>query len=143
MVLDASVALAWFFHDEATPATASLLDRLQRGRALVPAIWLYEVTNGLVVGLRRRRTTADRVTAFLGGLDALPIEVQGPVATFAAGCQPIAALAESLGITAYDAAYLELCQRLDLPLATLDGEGRRTGLKQAAAALGVRLVRPD
>jgi predicted nucleic acid-binding protein len=44
-------------------------------------------------------------------------------------------LAEGCGLTLYDAAYLELAQRLNLPLATLDQE-----LRAAAASLGVTLL---
>jgi rRNA-processing protein FCF1 len=41
-------------------------------------------------------------------------------------------------LTLYDAAYLELAQRLDLPLATLDAD-----LRAAASALGVPLLGLD
>ncbi|HET6195084.1 MAG TPA: type II toxin-antitoxin system VapC family toxin, partial [Acetobacteraceae bacterium] len=44
-------------------------------------------------------------------------------------------LADRFGLTVYDASYLELAQRMHLPLATLD---RR--LQSAAAAAGVELV---
>jgi predicted nucleic acid-binding protein len=44
-------------------------------------------------------------------------------------------LAERCGLTLYDAAYLELAQRLELPLATLDQE-----LRTAASGLGVTLL---
>ena len=43
-------------------------------------------------------------------------------------------LAERSGLTLYDAAYLELAQRLNLPLATLDQE-----LRTAGSTLGVAL----
>jgi predicted nucleic acid-binding protein len=44
-------------------------------------------------------------------------------------------LAERYRLTVYDAAYLELAQRLSLPLATLDKE-----LRAAGSALGVPLL---
>ena len=44
-------------------------------------------------------------------------------------------LATRFRITMYDAAYLELAQRLGLPLATLDRE-----LRAAGGALGVTLL---
>jgi len=44
-------------------------------------------------------------------------------------------LCDRFGLTPYDAAYLELAQRRQLPLATLDGD-----LIRAAQAENVRLV---
>ena len=45
-------------------------------------------------------------------------------------------LAERCGLTLYDAAYLELAQRLELPLATLDQELRAAGTKLGVTLLG-------
>jgi predicted nucleic acid-binding protein len=45
-------------------------------------------------------------------------------------------LGDAHRLTAYDAAYLELAHRRDLPLATLDA-----GLRTAARALGVAVLR--
>lgn len=138
-VLDASLALAFCFHDEATPYTQSVLDSLQEARAAVPPIWVYEVANGLVMGERRKRVTASEVRELLAFLDALPVEVQPLPAGLDVATGALQRIGVEHGITAYDAAYLELAARLDLPLATLDGEGRRSGLKQAASRAGVRL----
>ena len=46
-VLDATITMAWCFTDEATAFTETLLSRLAdlSDRALVPALWLYEVVN--------------------------------------------------------------------------------------------------
>ena len=44
-------------------------------------------------------------------------------------------LADRFQLTPYDAAYLELSQRLQLPLATLD-----TALRPAANELGVKVL---
>jgi glyoxylase-like metal-dependent hydrolase (beta-lactamase superfamily II) len=55
-VADASVCLAWFFEDEATGWTDSLLERLRNDdRIVVPAHWPTEISNGLLIGLRRKR----------------------------------------------------------------------------------------
>jgi predicted nucleic acid-binding protein len=53
-VLDASIALAWCFADEATPATDALLDRLAQEEAVAPALWRIEVANALAMAERRR-----------------------------------------------------------------------------------------
>ncbi|MFY9343457.1 MAG: type II toxin-antitoxin system VapC family toxin [Planctomycetota bacterium] len=141
-VLDASLALAFCFRDEATPFTESVLDSLRRTRATVPPLWIYEVANGLVVGERRKRVTGKQVRELLAFLNSLPVDVQPMSAQLDNTAGALHGIAVEHGITAYDAAYLELAARLSLPLATLDGAGRRMGLKQAAARAGVRLHSP-
>ena len=55
-IVDASAALAWCFQDEATSWTDGLLERLRHGdRIVAPAHWPTEVSNGLLVALRRNR----------------------------------------------------------------------------------------
>ncbi len=50
-VLDCSATMAWFFEDEATQYTQALLDELANDEiAVVPSLWLLEVTNILWVG---------------------------------------------------------------------------------------------
>jgi len=49
----------------------------------------------------------------------------------------VLALAERHQLTTYDASYLELAQRLGLPLATVDAN-----LLQAANAIRVEIFRP-
>jgi|SRR5581483_9045254 len=75
-VPDASLTLTWCFEDEATPATDSLLKRLKDGdEALVPAHWAMEVTNGLLMAVRRKRITDEKVRRFIDDLIALPIRI--------------------------------------------------------------------
>jgi predicted nucleic acid-binding protein len=87
------------------------------------------------MGERRKRSTQAKAAKWLRLLAALPIAVdtQTPGLAFA----PILALARSHGLTAYDAAYLELAVRLGLPLAARD---RR--LEKAAQEVGVPLFTP-
>jgi predicted nucleic acid-binding protein len=47
LVIDASLAMAWYFADEGTEATEALLDRVTRGGAVVPSHWKLEVANAL------------------------------------------------------------------------------------------------
>ncbi len=43
-VLDASVALAWCFSDEATADSKKLLEQLEEGEAWAPALWPLELS---------------------------------------------------------------------------------------------------
>ncbi len=117
-VLDNSVALAWLLPDEGNDAVDALADRLVRAPAHVPAIWQLEVTNALLVALRRERITDADVDRLIEVLSALPIEVDRD---WDDGCLPrVLVLARRFGLTSYDASYLELAERRGLPLATLD-----------------------
>jgi predicted nucleic acid-binding protein len=130
IVLDASVALAWAYPDEGSDYADAVLVSLEGETILVPALWAIEVTNGLVVGERRKRLREAEIRRFLALLAGLPIlqDVQSP----SDAVKGILPLAREYGLSAYDAAYLELAARKGAPLATLD-----TGLSKAAREAGV------
>src|SRR5947199_9475177 len=67
-VVDCSMAMAWLFHDEATPKTADLLNRLATEPALVPAWWFIEITKVLVMAERNGRITPAQSDAFIADL---------------------------------------------------------------------------
>ncbi len=133
-VLDCSVTMAWFFEDEATPATDALLDQLnQGGQAVVAQHWLLEVGNTLLMSERRKRSTLADGVHFLSILSALAVETDKE--TGANATSATLALARSHALTLYDGAYLELAIRRKLPLATLDKE-----LRAAAKEVGVKCL---
>ena len=132
-VLDASLALRWFLEDEADRKySLGVLASLSDKRALVPLLWFYEVGNGLLMGYRRKRITFDQVDGFLSRLKRLPIDAapQTPSEIL-----DLPHLAQTHGLTNYDAAYVALAARSGLPLATADH-----ALRRAAAATHVALV---
>ncbi|MCC7325467.1 MAG: type II toxin-antitoxin system VapC family toxin [Burkholderiales bacterium] len=122
LVIDSSIALAWLFEDEQSEATEALLRRVVEQGAIVPSLWRLEVANALQMALRRKRIDASFRDASLQDFLALPIIVDADTDAHAFGTT--LSLAQACGLTLYDAAYLELAQRLRLPLATLDGELR-------------------
>lgn len=133
LVLDSSVTLAWLYTDELTPATQQVFDHVTAAGAWVPSLWRLEVANSLQSGVRRGRISVEFRDAALTDLALLNIASDPDTDTFA--WSATLRLAERCGLTLYDAAYLELSQRLDLPLATLDQE-----LRAAGDALGVTLL---
>ena len=133
VVIDSSFTLTWFFEDERTDATLALLDRVQQSGAVVPSLWRLEVANALQMGIRRGRIDAAYRDASLLDLSALDITVDADGADFA--WSTTLRLADRFRLTLYDAAYLELAQRLGLPLATLD-----QALRVAAAGVDVALL---
>ena len=132
MVVDSSVALAWGLPDEANPYADAALGELPRKSVLVPALWATEIANGLATAERRGRCTKNDCERFLELMTALPImqDVQ-PLNTATARAY---STARKYGLTAYDAAYLELAAREGALLASLDKD-----LVKAAHKAGVKV----
>src|SRR5271165_3640720 len=129
-VLDCSVTMSWFFKDEINAYAKGIRKSLSKVSAIVPALWPLEVANILLLGERRQRSKAAEASNWLNYLQLLPIRVDDETA--ARAWPDILHVARSYGLSAYDAAYLELAIRLGLPLASLDDR-----LKAAAATAGV------
>ena len=126
-VIDASVTMPWFFPDESTPFTEGLLDALSAQPLWAPALWVLECANVLQSAQRRGRIDANRRAEIASELDALPVRVDNePLAILA-----IDRLAATHGLSAYDAAYLDLALRRSLTLVSLDAR-----LVAATKALG-------
>ena len=94
------------------------LEALRDGEAFAASVWPLEVANGLLVAERRQRLTAGEATRAGRFILSLPVAVD-PVAR-TRPFEEVRRLARTHGLSAYDAAYLELAVRLGLPLATLD-----------------------
>ena len=133
-VLDASFALCWCFDDEATPQTESTLTSLENQEAIawIPAIWRYEMLNGLGKGVIRGRLTRDKALLFWQEVQSLPVRVADVAVN-----ETLLELALKHNLAVYDACYLSLTQARRLPLATVDGK-----LQQAAESVGVQVIRP-
>jgi predicted nucleic acid-binding protein len=135
-VLDASMAVSWYFDDEATPLTEAVLDQVAECGAVVPVLWRFEVANAFLSAVRRDRMTVRYRDEALSGLAQLPISVDADSGLYA--WTTTLALSDRFSLTVYDAAYLELAQRRSLPLATLDLK-----LRDAAITLGYGIAEPD
>jgi predicted nucleic acid-binding protein len=129
-VLDASVAIAWCFADEASAAGDALLDRLGDEEAVVPDHWALEIGNILAMAERRNRIDSAGITGLVAILRALNIRVEH--VSLDRGFAEILTLARAQGLTTAKAAYLDLAMREGLPLATRDH-----GLMEAAQRVGV------
>ena len=127
LVIDCSAAIPWFLDDEANAWSETLLDALPRYSLHVPALWHLEFANVLLTAQRRKRIAAKDAHGLLARASRLPLATDSRVVPLV----EIAGLADSHGITTYDAAYLELATRLKCPLATQD-----KALAKAARRLG-------
>jgi predicted nucleic acid-binding protein len=135
LVIDSSITLSWCFEDERTDVTATLLYRVAETGALVPALWRLEVANSLQVAVRRGRIDVAYRDATIADLRDLAIDVDPE--TDRKAWSEILQLADRFRLTLYDAAYLELAQRRQLPLASLDNELRAAGQMLGVPLLGL------
>jgi predicted nucleic acid-binding protein len=135
IVLDASTVLTWCFPDEESQKALEISERIAGGdHVAVPAFWRHEILNALLVGEKRKRLTAELTHAFLDDLNRLPVnvdELASPTTVFGA----TQSLCRKHGLTAYDAAYLELAIRGNYALATVDQELKRAALAENVPVL--------
>jgi len=135
MVLDCSIALAWVYAEETTEPVKQVFEALSQSGAWVPGWWRLEVANVLEMGIRRKRHDPDFRDSTLADLAQLPIQVDADTDRQAWGAT--LHLAERHQLTLYDAAYLELAMRRNLPLATLDEALRRAAHAGKVKVLGM------
>ena len=134
-VLDASFALTWVVESERSPATLKHYEALLREKAVavVPALWPDEIANVLLTLERNGKLNPAQALKWIETFLQLPIEVMLPSMDESFG--DVRALAQATFLTAYDARYVHLAMREDLPLATRD-----RAIIAAAPKLGVALV---
>ena len=130
VVIDCSVAAAWFFADEDDAYAREVAEFLVTGAGIVPPLWKLELANVLFQGERRRRISRERIESGLAEVEALDIREAGD------DLRPsdMILLARMWNLSPYDMAYVQLARRTGLRLATLDRE-----MRTAATAGGVRL----
>jgi predicted nucleic acid-binding protein len=135
-VLDASVALRWFLDHPMPPFANRAKQHLLKGaRAVVPALWHLEMSNGLVVAQRRSILTAADVDQAVIDLEQLVAQAVDTETSVVSARQSLGT-ARAFQLSAYDAVYLDLARSRRLTLATLDDR-----LRAAATQAGVSLLR--
>lgn len=120
LVLDASAALALIFAEkEGAEVEALLVEVVEgNGQVYVPALFWYELGNGILSAVRVDRTsssTADRAAQLFG---RLPLVTDSHAEEGTRG--RTMALARKHTLSFYDAAYLELALRLECRLKSFD-----------------------
>jgi predicted nucleic acid-binding protein len=131
LVIDCSMSVSWVLPDENSDRIQASLDVVAEKGAIVPAIWPLEFINTLLVAEKRGRISRKEQERILILIRKLPIEVDKYTSLHA--WQETLELAQTYGLTSYDAAYLELSIRLSLPIASLDKQ-----LLKAAEVCGVK-----
>lgn len=132
-VLDNSVTMRWFFEDGSASDMAyadKVLADMKHRISIVPVTWGLEVANVLARAEAKNQVNTSRTGAFIKRLVVMNIEVDA--STFEHALSDTLQLARTYKLSAYDASYLELALRRDIPLATLD-----ENLQKAAKKAGV------
>lgn len=130
IVIDSSIALAWFLPDESSPLADRVLVEVSENGAFVPPLFPVEFANALVMAVRRKRIDRDyrrRTFERIAALDLLE-DREGREEVWTNAVE----LADLHGLTLFDGIYLELALRSGLRLATLDKR-----LSKAAFELGI------
>ncbi len=128
LVADNSVVIAWFSRSQSTAYTDRIYSQLGTEELVMPSVWPYEFANALAVLERRGLLTATLVDQIVDKAAKLVTRVDSPPASPAKLLQ----LTRSHGLSAYDAAYLELTLRLRTKLAT-----KNSRLSVVAGSLGL------
>lgn len=130
-VVDNSVVVAWLYAGQANAYTERVLESSGTSNLHTSFIWPAEFANAATVMVKRGILTDELGTAMIQMADAVGLSVDRTPVDLRALYQ----LSRRYGLSAYDASYLELAIRLNIPLATRD-----TALMRASQALGLFLA---
>jgi predicted nucleic acid-binding protein len=123
--------------NESSAYAESVLSVVEKAGLSVPGLWAREIANGLAIAYLRKRITSADERAFLAASSHLTIDVEE--ASDAVACiRDGTEAAIRYGLTAYDAAYVDLASREKLTLATLD-----TAMRKAADQSGITIFRQE
>lgn len=129
-VLDASVTIRWALNDGSVADRAyadQVLESFSAVSAWVPALWYTETIHVLRCAEDGGKFGESALTGFVYRLAQLPINLD---AAAPSGIQlAVAAISREFKLSGYDAQYLELARRRNLPLATLDKDLRKAAKK--------------
>lgn len=123
-VLDNSVVMRWFFGDgteKDLEYAICVLEAMSTSAALVPAVWSLEVVNVIARAEAKKLVTEASSETFITMLEKLDIRF-APNKAMEKIAREALQLARRYALSSYDASYLNLALRENLPLATLDSD---------------------
>jgi predicted nucleic acid-binding protein len=119
LVADSSVALKWWLDDEQFVDEARLILTKVVAKDLelmVPELWLYEITNGINIAVKRDRITKELGQEFIEELQSIKI-TQIPIISY---LQKIYEEAQIYRYAVYDISYMVIAEIENIPLITGD-----------------------
>jgi predicted nucleic acid-binding protein len=128
ILLDASAIMA-VIADE--PESETVINHTRNAIIVSPNIVSFEIANGLTKMMKRRIIdTKEKMIALIRNFQMIPIKLMG------VDLEKSLEIAWDYKIYVYDAIYLEIAKRLDLPLLTFDGGMTRIGKELGIDVLG-------
>ena len=131
-VIGASVILAWYNPEEESSYANDILECLADEIAITPQLCCLEINNVMRTFEKRGSISSLDAEIALASINNLPIRRDNASISFEIPL--VLSLARKYDLTIYDACYLELAVRLDLPIATLDNK-----LFEAAGKAGIQI----
>ncbi|MBZ0257645.1 type II toxin-antitoxin system VapC family toxin [bacterium] len=127
IVIDSSFFLSNLFVDETHSLVKSVFELIHHSQLVVlaPPLFFYEVHNSLIMAIRRKRIEQDLLPMYLELISLAPINLENKGLP-----SSITILAISHNLSFYDASYLELSKRKNIPLATLDKRLHAAAIKE-------------
>jgi predicted nucleic acid-binding protein len=118
--IDTNIAVKLFIPDPLSAKAETLFRSLRQVQSqfFVPDLFYIELTNVLWKYVRANQYPADQVKVALQRIQALPLNVTATKDLMLDAID----LSLKHGISAYDAAYVALAQRMSVPLLTLDNK---------------------
>ena len=126
IIADASVFLAVVLNE---PEKQQIIEKTKGAEIISSEVLPYEIGNALIAMLKRKRLTKEEIKQSYSIFEMIPVGL------FSADIQTSLEIASTFNIYAYDAYYLELAQKLNLPLLTLDKQ-----MKENAQRLNIKIV---
>ncbi len=111
VVIDASFSAAWFLKDGHSHQTGKVLELFLKGALgfWIPSLWFYEITNLLIQAHTRSRIQNSNLEEALDLMGHLHLKMDEPDAVMS---RRVCRFAQPFNLSAYDAAYFELADRL-------------------------------
>ena len=128
-MLDASVVGAWLFEEQQNKGAIQLRNQALDSMAIIPQLFRYEITN-LILNNTRKDEVDARVSAFKF-IESIPVTMDFKTPLYL----DLLELASDAQLSVYDAIYLELAIRYEVPLATYDKK-----LAKAAQKFGIEVL---
>jgi predicted nucleic acid-binding protein len=133
-VFDASFVGALIFPDEKNPRVDKMYDKIENeDERYTPHLFWCEITNIFMNLIRRKRFTSDEVIQFYPRLDAIYLKTDAEAGINYS--QKLLRLCNEHNLSSYDAAYLELAERTNAVLCTLDEDLRVVAKKRGVAVM--------